>query len=70
MKKNDKVLVITGKDKGKLGIVLKMIGAYAVVGGINLYKKHLKADPNKQIAAGIFPKEIPLHISNLKVTHD
>jgi len=67
MKKNDLVLVCTGDDKGKEGRILKMIGDYVLVAGIKMKKKHTKANPNKKLIAGIYEKEMPIHISNLKI---
>ena len=65
IKKGDEVIVITGKNKGKTGKVLSVMPKLnkILVSGINLYKKHKKAD-DKQ-AGGIIEKEMPLHISNV-----
>ncbi len=65
LKKGDKVKVITGKDKGKEGEILRVIkeSDRVVVSGINLVKKHQK--PNAQNAGGIVEKELSLHISNV-----
>ena len=65
IRKDDDVLVITGKDKGKSGKVLKLVkdGDYALVEGLNMVKKHMKAQEN--IPASIKDIEAPLHISNL-----
>lgn len=65
IKKNDEVLVITGKDKGKRGKVLHVLtkSNQIIVSGINLAKKHSKA--TQASAAGIFTKEMPIHISNV-----
>lgn len=64
IKKNDTVLVLTGKDKGKKGRVLKVIPSKQalLIEGINIAKKHMK--PNRQYTqGGIIEKEMPLHIS-------
>jgi large subunit ribosomal protein L24 len=65
IKKGDKVIVLTGKDKGKQGEVLRVIPAEnrAVVSGINIAKRHQKQTPSQE--GGIVPKNLPIHVSNL-----
>ena len=65
LKKGDEVIVLTGKDKGKTGKIIKMIPKQmkAIVSEINRVKKNQKPDNNQ--AGGIIDKEMPLHISNL-----
>jgi len=65
IKKGDKVVVITGKDKGKTGEVTKVLVAEQrlVVAGINLMKKHTK--PSAAGAGGIVSKEASIHVSNV-----
>lgn len=66
IKKDDTVLVITGKDKGKKGKVLKVFPKTqrAIVEGVNIQTKHRK--PNNQMRQGaIEHKEGPVHVSNL-----
>lgn len=66
LKKGDEVIVITGKDKGKKGTVAKIVSAEKVlVDGINLVKKHTKANPMTGAQGGIVTKEMPIHISNV-----
>jgi large subunit ribosomal protein L24 len=65
IKKNDDVIVIAGKDKGNRGSVLRVLGDYLMVGGINKVKKHQKPNPVKGVAGGIVEKEAPIHISNV-----
>lgn len=66
IKKGDDVIVTTGKDKGKRGTVLRIIGLEkVVVEGANKLKKHQKPNPGKGVASGIVEKEMPLHISNI-----
>ncbi len=69
LKKNDQVKVITGKDRGKAGKVLRIIPdkGRAIVEGINFRKKHTKANPAKGIQAGITQQEAPMRASNLQV---
>lgn len=66
-KKNDEVIVITGKDKGKRGTVLKVMPEKQdiLVEGINKVKKHQKPNPNAGVPGGIIEKEMPLDISNV-----
>ncbi len=66
IKKGDEVIVRTGKDKGKRGTVVKLVGVDRVlVQGINRVKKHQKPNPNQGIAGGIADKDMPIHISNI-----
>jgi large subunit ribosomal protein L24 len=65
IKKNDDVIVIAGKDKGNRGSILRVLGDYLVIGGINKVKKHQKPNPVKGVAGGIVEKEAPIHISNV-----
>lgn len=67
IKKNDNVMVLSGKDAGKTGNVIKIITERdrALVSGVNLVKKHTKATQNNQ--AGIITKEASIHISNIAV---
>ena len=65
LKKGDEVIVLTGKDKGKTGKIVKMIPSKmkAIVSEINRVKKNQKPDNNQP--GGIIDKEMPIHISNL-----
>jgi len=66
IKKGDEVVVLTGRDKGKRGIVLKVVDERkVVVENINLVKKHTKANPQSGEAGGILDKEMPLDASNV-----
>jgi len=67
IRKGDKVIVLTGKSKGKNGVVNKVITDTnkVLVDGVNLYKKHQKPNPNANIEGGIISKEMPIHISNV-----
>ena len=67
IKKGDKVVILTGKDKGKTGQVLQVIPdeTKALVQGINLVRRHTKQTASQD--AGIFTKEAPIHLSNLAV---
>ena len=65
LKKGDEVIVLTGKDKGKKGKIIKILPkkSKAIVSDLNKYKKNQKPDNNQ--AGGIIEKEMPIHISNL-----
>jgi large subunit ribosomal protein L24 len=67
IKKDDDVIVITGKDKGNRGNVLSVLGEYVVVSGVNKAKKHQKPNPVKGEAGGIVEMEKPIHISNVAI---
>jgi large subunit ribosomal protein L24 len=66
IRKGDDVIVVTGKDKGKRGVVLDRVDAgHLLVQGINRVKKHVKPNPMKGQQGGIVEKEMPLDISNV-----
>jgi len=66
IRKGDDVVVTTGKDKGKRGVVLNCIDAERLlVEGINRVKKHTKPNPMKGNQGGIVEKEMPINISNV-----
>ena len=65
IKKGDDVVIITGKDKGKRGSVLRVIDDRVVVENCNMAKKHVKANPQTGESGGIVEKEMPMHISNV-----
>ncbi len=64
-KKGDKVVVISGRDKGREGEIMKMFPklSRAVVNGVNVAKRHTRASASSQ--GGIVDKELPIHVSNL-----
>jgi large subunit ribosomal protein L24 len=66
-KKNDVVMVIKGKDKGKTGKILKVIPEKnrAIVEKINFIKEFIRRDQSKNIQGGVMEKEGPIHVSNL-----
>jgi len=65
IKRDDEVIVITGKDKGKRGKVVKVLEDRVLVSGINMVKKHVKANPARGTQGGIVEQEASLHISNV-----
>ncbi|SFP64904.1 large subunit ribosomal protein L24 [Nitrosomonas cryotolerans] len=68
IKKGDDVIVIAGKDKGKRGSVMRVVGDDGlVVQGVNRVKKHQKPNPAKGLDGGITELEMPLHLSNVAI---
>lgn len=68
IRKGDSVIVLTGRDKGKTGDVLKVLpNDRALVNGINLVKKHTKPNPMTGATGGIVEKEASIHISNIAI---
>ena len=72
LRKNDNVLVITGKDRGKRGRVLKVLPGTdgknrLVVEGVNIIKRHTKPNPGRQIKGGVVEREAALHASNVQI---
>jgi large subunit ribosomal protein L24 len=66
IKKGDEVVVLTGRDKGKRGTVLRRVDAQrVVVEGVNRVKKHQRPNPMKGVTGGIVDKDMPIHISNV-----
>ena len=67
IKRNDRVEVIAGKDKGKQGRVLRVIAEKdrVLVEHVMMVKKHMKPNPQKNIQGGIAEQESPIHISNV-----
>ena len=67
VKVKDTVLVITGKDKGRRGAVLSIdrVKNRAIVEGVNMMKKHVKANPRQGVKGGVLEREAPLAVSNL-----
>ena len=69
IRKNDNVVVTTGKDRGKRGRVLRVVPDKnrLVVEGVNIIKRHTKANPQKNIKGGLVEREAPLHASNVQL---
>ena len=68
IRKGDKVILNTGKDKGKQGIVLNILkNNRVVVEGLNMVKKHTKPNPAKGEQGGLVSKEMPINISNIAI---
>ncbi len=71
IRRDDEVVVLAGKDKGKQGKVLKVLIAdnRVIVEGVNLVKKHTKPNPQLGIAGGIVEKEASIHVSNVAIVN-
>ena len=69
IRKNDNVVVTTGKDRGKRGRVLKVLPEKnrLVVEGVNFIKRHTRPNPQRQIKGGVMEREAPLHASNVQL---
>ena len=66
IRQGDDVIVLTGRDKGKRGTVLKILaGNKALIDNVNVVKKHQRPNPNKGQTGGILEKEAPIHLSNI-----
>lgn len=66
IRKNDEVVVLAGKDKGKRGVVsLRVDVNYLVVDGVNIAKKAVKPNPMTGTTGGIVDKLMPIHVSNV-----
>ena len=69
IRKNDNVVVITGRDRGKRGRVLRVLPGKTrvVVEGVNMIKRHTKPNPGKGVKGGIVEREASLHASNVQL---
>lgn len=65
--KGDQVIVITGKDKGKQGQVIRVLGDKLIVDGVNVVRRHQKPNPMRGVEGGIVEKMMPLSISNVAI---
>ena len=71
IRKDDEVVVITGRDKGKRGEVLQVLdGGRLLVSGVNLVKKHQRPNPNIGQRGGIVEQESPIDVSNVAIWND
>ncbi|MBM30521.1 MAG: 50S ribosomal protein L24 [Gammaproteobacteria bacterium] len=71
LKKDDEVIVIAGRDKGKRGSILSFMQEERVlVSGVNIVKKHKKGDPQTGEQGGIVDQEAPIHISNIAIFNE
>jgi large subunit ribosomal protein L24 len=69
LKKGDEVVILTGKDKGKRGIILNVMfkEERVIVENVGMVKRHTKGNPMQGTPGGIIEKEMPIHISNVAV---
>jgi large subunit ribosomal protein L24 len=69
IRRNDNVVVTTGKDRGKTGRVLRLVpdSNRVVVEGVNVIKRHTKPNPQRNIKGGVVEREAPLHASNVQL---
>jgi large subunit ribosomal protein L24 len=66
IRKGDEVVVITGRDKGKRGVVLTRVDEqHVTVEGVNVVKKHVRPNPMKGVTGGIVDKTLPIDVSNV-----
>lgn len=70
IRRQDEVIVLAGKDKGKTGKVAQVLSTgKVIVEGINLVKKHTKPNPQLGVAGGITEKEAPIQASNVAIVN-
>ena len=68
IKRDDEVVILAGKDKGKRGKVRKVLdNDKLIVSGVNMIKKHTKPNPQAGVAGGIVEKEAPIQVSNVAI---
>jgi large subunit ribosomal protein L24 len=69
LRKNDNVVVTTGKDRGKRGRVVRVVADKnrLLVEGVNIIKRHTKANPQRNVKGGLVEREAPLHASNVQL---
>ncbi|MEX1032437.1 MAG: 50S ribosomal protein L24 [Cellvibrionaceae bacterium] len=68
IKREDEIIVIAGRDKGKRGKVTKVLANdRVVVGGVNVVKKHQRPNPQLGVPGGIIEKEMPIQVSNIAI---
>ena len=69
IRKGDQVVVTTGREKGKRGVVLRVLESKVLIEGVNRVKKHQRPNPMKGQAGGIVDKEAPIHVSNVMLVN-
>ncbi|MCC2617254.1 50S ribosomal protein L24 [Aestuariibacter halophilus] len=71
IRRDDEVVVLAGKDKGKQGKVLKVLTSEdrLIVEGVNVVKKHQKPNPHMNVPGGIVEKEASIHVSNVAIVN-
>jgi len=71
IRRDDEVVILAGKDKGKQGKVLKVLPSEdrLLIEGVNLVKKHQKPNPQANVPGGIIEKEASIHVSNVAIVN-
>ena len=69
IRKNDNVVVTTGKDRGKRGRVMRVVPDKnrVIVEGVNVIKRHTKPNPQRNVKGGVVEREAALHASNVQL---
>lgn len=69
IRKNDTVVVLSGRDRGKRGRVLQVLAEKnrVIVEGVNMIKRHTKPNPQRNVKGGIVEREAPIHASNVQL---
>lgn len=71
IRREDQIIVIAGRDRGKRGEVLRVLdNDRLVVGGVNMVKKHKRANPQLNQPGGIVDQEAPIHVSNVAIYNE
>ena len=71
IRREDQVIVIAGRDKGKRGEVVRVLdGDRLVVAGVNMVKKHQRGNPQTNQQGGIVDREAPIHVSNVAIYNE
>ena len=67
LRRDDEVIILAGKDRGKRGTISRMAGDRVTVNGVNMVKRHTKPNPNLGQPGGIVEREAAVHISNVAI---
>ena len=67
LKKGDQVVVLSGKDKGRMGAITRVFEDTVLIEGVNVSKKHQRGNPQKNQPGGLLDKEMPLHVSKVAI---
>lgn len=67
IKRDDELIVLAGKDKGKRGKIVKVLGDKVIVAGVNMAKHHVKPNPQAGVQGGIVEQEAAIHVSNVAI---
>ena len=67
LRRDDEVIILSGKDKGKRGTISQIAGDRVTVNGVNMVKRHTKPNPNLGQPGGIIEKESAVHVSNVAI---